>query len=340
MTTPREEHTATLLGDGTVLIAGGFDGAGIGLNSAEFYDPVSKTFSAAFASMVMPRTSHCATVLTDGTVLLAGGGLDSDSSAEIYDPVTKAFSLIPVNMSEQRNGFASVLLPDGRVLLVGGFDNFATAVSVTAEIYDPVTQTFTPTTNTMTSPRYSHAATLLNDGTVLITGGYSDFIGTAVLVAERFDPATNAFTVVGPMVDARGSHTATLLTDGRVLVAGGVEVLPDGMGGEMAVFHQGSESFDGLSFVPGNSLVTARAAHLAVPLNNGTVLMVGGVGLLQLGLSSTEVYDPAIGTFTATASLSHGRYFHTATRLTDGDVLVTGGIDPASTRLASAELYH
>jgi hypothetical protein len=294
---------------------------------------------AASAGMVMPRTFHCATVLSDGTVLLAGGGLDSDSSAEIYDPVAKTFTLVPVNMSEQRNAFTSTLLPDGRVLLIGGFDNFATTVSSTADVYDPVTRTFTPASNTMSSPRYGHSATLLNDGTVLIAGGYADFSGTTVQIAERFDPATNSFTVVGPMVDARGNHSASLLSDGTVLVAGGVEVLPDGMGGEMAVFHQDSESFNGSSFVLGASLITARTAHTATPLNNGTILIVGGVGLVQPGLAASEVYDPGAGVFMASASMALGRYYHTATRLNDGDVLITGGANGYTT-VASAELYH
>jgi hypothetical protein len=340
MTTSRYAHTASLLPNGSVLVAGGFDANGSGLSSAETYDPVSKTFTSTPAAMQMPRSFHTATVLNDGTVLLAGGGFNDDSSAEIYDPVAGAFTLVPVNMNMQRNSFTATLLPDGRVLLAGGSDNFNSNVTATAEIYDPQTQTFVPTANTMNFPRCDHTATLLNSGKVLIAGGFSDTFGTAVLTGELFDPATGMFTMLGPMNNARGYHSASLLPDGTVLVAGGLEVVGDGFGDIVTVFHQGSELFDlSSNFIVGASLVEARAAHTATQLGSGMVLAAGGFASLN-SLASVELYDPVGQAFSETGGLAQARYFHTATRLNSGDVLITGGLDQTNTATASAELYH
>src|SRR6185312_5755065 len=102
---------------------------------------------------------------------------------------------------------------DGRVLLIGG-----TPLTMTAELYDPATGTFTGTGN-MSVARSSHRATLLKSGAVLVTGGASSNGITAT--AELFDAATGTFSPTGSMGSPRGSHTATLMSDGKVLVTGG-----------------------------------------------------------------------------------------------------------------------
>lgn len=102
MLTGRAWHTATLLSNGKVLIAGGFSQVGLtieGLSSAELYDPATGSFSAT-GSMSVPRVSHTATLLPDGRVLIAGGyagftnqeAAGATSSAELYDSVTGTFT--------------------------------------------------------------------------------------------------------------------------------------------------------------------------------------------------------------------------------------------------------
>jgi len=219
------------------------------------------------------------------------------------------------------------------VLLAGGFNGSADVAS--AEIYDPGTDTFAPTTGSMASPRAFHTATLLTNGKVLIAGSDNP-TGATLATAEVFDPGTGSFSSTGSMAAARKNHTAVLLTtgpnSGKVLVAGGIN--------ESAILSA-AELYDpgAGTFAATGSMALARYDHTATVLGDGTVLTVGGVG----SNATVDLYDPVGGTFGATGGLQIPRYSHQATLLKDGStVLVTGGVPipgPAPTA-ATAELYQ
>jgi hypothetical protein len=226
MAASRDFHTATLLRDGRVLIAGGTDTYAHALSSAELYDPATGTFSPT-GSLAGPRGFHTATLLLDGRVLIAGGTSDSWGghqfleSAEIYDPATGKFAVTGA-MRVARGSHTATRLLDGRVLVVGGTTTGDPSFN-TAELYEPKTGKFTAT-GSMSAGRTFHDATLLADGRVLVTGGDAhgwDYGGPFLASAEVYDPDLGSFAATGTMIDKLTNHTATLLTDGRLLIAGG-----------------------------------------------------------------------------------------------------------------------
>ena len=282
LNTARDTHTATLLFDGRVLVAGG-DSHGVYLASAELYDPATGTWTVT-GSLNTAREDHTATLLSDGRVLVVGGyntGL-SLASAELYDPATETWT-VTGSLNTGRYLHTATLLANGKVLVAGGFGN-AGGWLASAELYDPATGNWTVTGSLNTS-RGDHTTTLLADGRVLVAGGYNG--GLYLADAEFYDPATENWTVTGSLNTARIGHTATLLPDGKVLVAGGI--------GNDLVRLASAELYDPATgtWTYTGSLNTAREDHTATLLTNGEVLVAAG---FQAGfdLASAELYDPGI----------------------------------------------
>jgi WD40 repeat protein len=286
-------HTATLLPDGMVLVAGG----GIGtLTSAELYDPSNGTWTAA-GGMIERRGGHIATLLLDGRVLVAGGCCDGSgnllTSAELYDPSSGSWTATG-NMIEVRADPTITVLPDGTVLVAAGYTidssgNFAVLAS--AELYDPSSGTWTAT-GSMAETHYVGTATLLPDGTVLVAGGYtSEGSGNfAVLAsAELYDPSRGSWTAAGSMAEGRTGHTATLLPDGTVLVVGGLSS-SDGTLASAERYDPGSGTWTATG-----SMAEGRTGHTATLLPDGTVLVAGGLSSSGSALASAELYDPRSG---------------------------------------------
>jgi len=230
MTAARDGHTAVLLSNGTVLIAGGLDEKGVLLASAELYDPATAGFVRTH-DMTEVRRGHTATLLPNGMILLTGGfgdptrwpvGYHTAASAELYDSASGTFTATG-SMTTQRCRHTATLLQNGIVLVVGGSDYKSWALT-SAELYDTMNGTFS-TTGDMTVVRESHTATLLNNGKVLIAGGQEDENSSVseqpLASAELYDPVTGTFVVTGSMMAARVGHAATLLGSGNVLIVGG-----------------------------------------------------------------------------------------------------------------------
>jgi hypothetical protein len=277
-------HTATLLQNGEVLLAGGFVnsvwdyGGSTSSNGVGLYDSATGVFSGT-GNMTANRGDHTATLLANGKVLIAGGA-DQDptgtglASAELYDPSTGTFTQTG-SMAVGRFLHTATLLQNGKVLIVGGALTSASDPVATAEVYDPSTGIFT-VTGAMATAREQHTATLLPDGSVLIVGGTTSTGATAT--AEVYDPSTGSFSVTGAMAEARTFHTATLLPNGKVLVAGGDE-------------NSTAEVYDPATgyFSITGGMEIGRSGHTATLLPNGSVLVAGG-GIFA-GLASAELYQ-------------------------------------------------
>ena len=332
MTARRSVHTATLLRDGKVLIAGGYIGGDGNIASAEIYDPAAKSF-AAVGNMSAARSSQTATLLPNGKVLIAGGfNGDYLDTTEIYDPATKRFSP-GGRLTTPRSGHVAAVLDDGKILIAGGVGTGWTFLK-SAEIYDPAVNTFTAVAD-MAVPRESHTATLLEDGRVLIAGGHSGRRSQIVIYtnAEIFDPRTKRFSAAGDLTIKRHKHEAIRLGDGRVLILGGSDERDgDGAYNNAEVYNPADGKFTAVK----NSMNTARykLQGTAVLLRNGKVLIAGGA-------SRAEVFDPATNSFTyAGGDLGTTRLFATATLLQNGTVLITGGYRDGRNVSSGAWMYR
>jgi hypothetical protein len=236
MNNGRSLHTATLLGNGTVLVAGGRKGPNP-LKTAEIFNPLTNSF--AFTGMLnVQRKRHAANLLLDGTVLVEGGASvsngqpidDGTPTAEIYNSETGTWANHPPqDMSTGRTEHTATLLPDGTVMVCGGISSI-----LPSDLYNPASQTFS-TTGGLLHQRQRHISLLLTNpawgslvGKVLAIGGaYTGSpvfggIQVALNTVELFDPSTGQFSLFGTMTEPRQNHTATMLNDGRILIAGGV----------------------------------------------------------------------------------------------------------------------
>jgi N-acetylneuraminic acid mutarotase len=349
LNTARDNHTATVLRNGKVLVAGGSNDNGVALASAELYDPATETWSIT-GSMATGRAGHFAFRLPTGAVLVIGGDQPccrTNISAELYDPDTGTWS--PAGDRGPVVGlYTATMLQTGKVWVTN-----ANPYRTDAWLFDVAQQTWNQTGRDPVYRQYPNA-TLLQDGKVLVVGGTNDADEVVIAPgAELYDPATGAWRMTGSPSALREAGTDTVLPDGSVLAAGGFSWTTDQYSQiTYSVALRSSESYDADGiWRPVGDLNEARSNHTATLVPGGRVLIAGGVGFRdpQLGtyydntLKSTELYDPAIATWTYTSSLNVARVSHTATLLDDGSVLVVGGLGGDSSSghgvLSNAELY-
>lgn len=286
------------------------------------------------------RSGATATLLEDGEVLIAGGGT---ASAELYNSRTGTFSAT-APMTTPRTDATATLLQDGDVLVAGGYGSTHRNLT-SAELYDPATGTWTPT-GPLNVARSGDTATLLQDGEVLVAGGFCNGNGYGcdsgtylvnLKSAELYDPATGTWSLTGSMRAGRALQTATRIGNGEVLVAGGF----DSCQTDFCTDLRTAELYDPSTgkWLPTGSMSVGREQQTATLLPDGDVLVAGGLNQggtsgITRTYSSAELYNPILGTWSATGSMNEARAGQTATLLNGGWVLVTGG------GTATSEIYE
>lgn len=342
----RLSHAQTELEDGRVLLSGGIGYSGP-LDTAEIFNPTTGRFTLLTATMSLARFAHTATLLDDGRVLIVGGYREGFAKtlagAEIFDPADDSFTRLDSEMNVGRALHTATLLPDGRVLIAGGSDSVEAIDSLA--LFDPATLTFTELDNVLPHRRYGHVAVLGEDAVYLI-GGFDGFAMLSYVVAVSPDDfsVTDVSGRMGhesEMLETRLYPTVSELTTGGWLIAGGQT-------GSLSTneFLTACEVFDPAGetlFAATGDLAQPRSGHRATVLDDGAVLITGGIGDNRTILADAELYQPETGAFIAAGSMRLSRTVHGQTRLLDGRVLITGGNrstnvfkpEPAST----AEIY-
>ena len=254
MTTARVSHTANTLSTGDVVFVGGEGTSGVALPSTEIYSEVTGLFTAG-PRLLDARMHHTATTFGSGAVLVTGGskGTGALASAEIYEPTTNSMratgSLAVARMAHQ-----AILLSTGRVLVVAG------SATPSAEIYDPVSGTFSPTHAPPIAA--AHSA----NGFGVDSALFSDGETTAI-----FHATTSTFEKGPSLINGRGNgFTATSLASGSIVFTGGEKTGPSPL--------SAAERFDARRSTMGTlpSMASERTLHAAARLADGAILVVGG----------------------------------------------------------------
>jgi len=255
---------------------------------------------SSFSASAQQVTGTSQTLLPSGQLLVIGGQGSSGPLATAYlkNPQTGVLTQIPGKLNYARSWHTATLMPDGTVLVLGGI-GAANSIIGQAEVFDPVSQTFSEVPTVGLTPRVYHSATLLTDGRVLIAGG-SDAAG-ADLQLDLWDfRAGQATTLTVELPSARNRHTATLLPDGTVLLWAGIDDLGNALNNGVIVDPR-TPSIQLEATAPANSLqppqleesippdgATAVPLNVLLALRFSEPLDVSTVNTSNIGLTTSQ----------------------------------------------------
>lgn len=274
------------------------------------------------------RSASASVVLFDGRVLTTGGVGASGAVADawVYDPDDGAVEVV-ASMNVARWGHTATLLGDGRVLVAGGVPGSTGGLS-SLELYDPLTNTWRALTATLASTRALHTAVSLPDGQVAFVGGLEQVVGgvgTPVTTIERFDPRDEVVSTATPA-------TGSTVTAGQWFDLGG---------GRALCLAATSSVWDLAAANPAATATTNQVAEprgdvAGVALEDGRLLLAGGLSSTSVIHTAVDVFDPTARQFSSAPALDAPRHGAAAVRLVDGRVAVIGGTTHDSNGQATA----
>jgi N-acetylneuraminic acid mutarotase len=335
----RWQHTANLLPNGQLLVAGG-NAAGFTTSSSVqilSFDTVTDQYTVEATEAAVRRTGHTGVILDTGAVVLAGGwvpefiGAARDTTTtEVYDPsdLTLALEILSV-ITEPLAASSAILLPNGKVLVA--FGDTGGGVTSNGYLFDPATNTWAAAHDHIGGTARRDAPVLPWDDGALVIGGAGP--SNALTSVRRFDVASNSWSGLTSLLTARREHTATLLTDGSILVTGGANISDPALS-TCEIYYPSADVWAGT----GLNMLTARRGHTATLLKDGRVVLFGGFDATGTALNSIEVFEPGFGftaiTPTGTPPAARGR--HSAVLLGDGRILVAFGSNGTSSLYSAA----
>ena len=302
----RYDSTNTLLSNGKVLVAGGYqyDTENDQFNTCELFDGSTWSYTAL---LNQGRWAHTGNLLQSGDVLVTGGRTLGDvpiTSCERFNGTSWTLS---ASLNTQRFAHTATLLGNGKVLVIGGIsasDYSGDTSTSSCELFDGNTWSFT---GSLQTSRASHHTIVLNTGDVLVIGGtrsepYSEEI---LASCELYNPSSGLWTVTGSMNVTRKRFKAVLLSDGKVLIMGGYSTASTALS-SCEVYDPATGLWTVIA-----SLNVARFTHSAVKLSDGKILVAGGINSNYALLASCEIFNGS--TWATTANLNVARTTTTQT---------------------------
>ena len=349
---PRPDRKTILVGGGAGQLL-----AQVAVATTAIYDPWTDTCTPG-PGLNTARSMHGATKLADGRWLLTGGvdtNNDPQASCEIYDPVADTFTAV-APMGTPRMGHTATLLGNGKVLVTGGLHAMTVTptqlsaihdADATSELYDPLTDTWTPGPN-LSTPRAAHFAFTRPDGKVLLGGGIS--WDTVIIVGwlpairrscDLYDPVANAIGSAPQMVTPRSTVDPVDLGNGRWLLAGGISSLsltnPGSPTAAAEIYDAATNTWTAVG-----AMATARGNHKAWALGNGQFLLAGGANgsiLSPTALDSSEIFSTTTNTFSSGPTLTSARAGAAALPSAVGQMQLFGGASTGGSISYSTEWY-
>lgn len=362
----RAGHTASVLSDGRVLIAGGFvdDDAGLRtyLKSTEIYDPRSGKVTAG-PDLMMERAFHTSTHVPGTTLTVIAGGerpdpntsdrqaLEALRTAEIYNEATGQFARAFLQKARTRH--AAAVPSNGLLALIGGFDGSTPIASV--ETFDPRKleageSPFTEETIAELGPRTDHAAIAVGSNLILVAGGYdgAQLLSSTTLLRVRDTGNYEAVSGWGvELSTARAAPLMAAIDDTSVVVTGGFASRPPDRQRFDVTNSPASDVTDVIRFNDAESgeLIAFPDLELGEKRARGGIASIGKQRVL-IGGGASKTSSNEISTSKSAellfvegediiskekqsvpGTLSQPRYQSTWTVLQDGTVLVAGGVE-------------